>query len=86
MSNARLDLPEPDVLQRDEPAGDLRLLGEEPGRLVDRHREHVLHALVLPADLERVGVEARAAALLADHFDWRQEVHLQRLHAGALAV
>jgi len=40
-------VPEPDVVQRLDPAADLRDVGEELERLLDRHLEHVGDRLAL---------------------------------------
>ena len=73
---AEPDVVEPDVVQRLQPALDLRDVLEELERLLDRHLEHVGDRLALEADLERLAVVALAVALLARHVDVRQEVHL----------
>ena len=70
------DVVEPDVVQRLQPAPDLRDLGEELERLLDRHLEHVGDRLALEAHLERLAVVAPAVAGLARHVDVGQEVHL----------
>src|SRR3954463_15211758 len=49
---------EPDVVQRLQPAADLRDLREELERLLDRHLEHVGNRLSLEAHLERLAVVA----------------------------
>ena len=67
---------EPDVVQRLQPPADLRDVGEELERLLDRHLEHVGDRLALEADVERLAVVALAVALLARDVDVRQEVHL----------
>ena len=59
--------------------------GEELHRLVDVHRQHLAHGLAAQAHLQRLGVEARAAAALAGHAHVGQEGHLDLLHALALA-
>ncbi len=76
---------EPDVDQRLHLPGDRRLVREELERLFGRHVEHVGDALVLPRDVERVAVVARALADLAGHVDVGQEVHLDLDRAVALA-
>ncbi len=73
---AEPDVVEPDVVQRLQPALDLRDVLEELDRLLDRHVEHVRDRLALEAHLERLAVVALAVALLARHVDVRQEVHL----------
>ena len=82
---AELDVVEPDVVQRLQPPPDLRDLGEEAQRLLDRHLEHVGDRLPLEAHLERLAVVARALARLARHVDVGQEVHLDLDLAVALA-
>src|SRR5215210_4875670 len=67
---------EPDVVQRLDAALDLRDVGEELERLLDRHVEHVGDRLALEADVQRLAVVALAVALLARHVDVREEVHL----------
>ena len=49
-------------------------------------REHVADALAAHLHGERLGVEARAVADLADHLHVGQEAHLDRLHALAVAA
>ena len=76
---------EPDVVQRLQPPADLRDLGEEPQRLLDRHLEHVGDRLALEPHLERLAVVAAALAGLARDVDVGQEVHLDLDLAVALA-
>ena len=76
---------EPDVVQRLQPAADLRDLREERERLLDRHLEHVGDRLALEAHLERLAVVALALARLARDVDVGQEVHLDLDLAVALA-
>ena len=59
---------------------------EELGGLLDGHLEDVVDVLAAVADLERLVVEALAAAVVADDLDVRQELHRHRLHAGARAA
>jgi hypothetical protein len=80
-----LDVVEPHVVQGLEPAPELRDLGEEAQRLLDRHVEHVGDRLALEAHLEGLAVVALAAARLARHVDVRQEVHLDLDRPVALA-
>ena len=82
---AELHVVEPDVVQRLQPPADLRDLGEERERLLDRHREHVRDRLPLEAHLERLAVVARALAGLARDVDVREEVHLDLDRPVALA-
>ena len=70
------DVAEADVVERLQPAADLRDVLEELDGLLDRHVEHVGDRLALEADLERLAVVALAVALLARDVDVRQEVHL----------
>jgi hypothetical protein len=58
-------------VQRLQPAADLRDVGEELERLLDRHLEHVGDRLALEADVERLAVVALAVALLARDVDVR---------------
>src|SRR5438046_7165185 len=62
-----------------------RMRGEKIDRFVHAHRQHFADRFSLPAHGERFGVEARAAADLAGHFDVRQEAHLDFLDALAFA-
>ena len=73
---AEAHVVEADVVQRLQPARDLRDVREELERLLDRHLEHVGDRLALEADVERLAVVALAVALLARHVDVGQEVHL----------
>ena len=82
---AELDVVEPDVVQRLQPPPQLRDLGEEGERLLDRHLEHVGDRLALEAHLERLAVVALAVAGLARDVDVGQEVHLDLDRAVALA-
>ena len=82
---AELDVVEADVVQRLQPPPDLRDLGEERERLLDRHLEHVGDRLALEAHLERLAVVALALAGLAGDVDVGQEVHLDLDLAVALA-
>src|SRR3954447_23430865 len=67
---------EADIVQRLHPALDLRDVGEELERLLDRHVQHVGDRLALEADVERLAVVALAVALLARDVDVGEEVHL----------
>ena len=58
---------------------------EELHRVVDVHRQHVADALLAPQHRERLGVEAPAAAHVAQHLHVGQEAHLDGLHALAFA-
>ena len=73
---AEADVAEADVVERLQPAADLRDVLEELERLLDGHVEHVGDRLALEADVERLAVVALAVALLARHVDVGQEVHL----------
>src|SRR5262249_54701205 len=76
---------QPDVDQRLHLPRDRRLGREELERFLGRHLEHFGDVLVLPRDVERVAVVARALAHLARNVDVRQEVHLDLDGAVALA-
>src|SRR5439155_25817746 len=82
---AELDEVEADVVQRLQIPSQLRDLGEERERLLDRHRQDVRDRLALEADLERLAVVARALAGLAGDVDVGQEVHLDLDLAVSLA-
>ena len=82
---AELDVVEADVVQRLQAPAQLRDLGEELERLLDRHLEHVGDRLALEAHLERLLVVAVPVAGLARHVDVGQEVHLDLDRAVALA-
>ena len=58
---------------------------EEGQRVLDRHVEHLVDALALVVDLQRLAVVALALADVAGHVDVGQEVHLDLDHAVALA-
>ena len=60
--------------------------GEEFDRLVDAHREHFADVAAAIRDRQRLGIEALAAAGVAQHLDVRQEAHLDRLHALPFAA
>src|SRR5688572_18214944 len=60
--------------------------GEELHRLVDVHRQHFADRLAAQPHLQRLGVEARAAARLAQDAHVGQEGHLDLLHALAFAT
>src|SRR2546425_6970263 len=82
---AELDVVEPDVVQGLQATADLRDLGEEGQRLLDRHVEHIGDRLALEANLERLAVVARPLARLARDVDVGQEVHLDLDRPVALA-
>ena len=82
---AELDVVEADVVQRLQPPAQLRDLGEEGERLLDRHLEHVRDRLALEAHLQRLLVVAVPVAGLAGHVDVGQEVHLDLDRPVALA-
>src|SRR6185503_16237158 len=58
---------------------------EELDRLVDAHRQHFAHGLAAQPHLQRLGIEARAAATLAHHAHVGQEGHLDLFDALAFA-
>ena len=58
---------------------------EELHRLVNLHAQHFADALATPADGQGFGVEARAVAGFAQHFDVGQKAHADGAHARALA-
>src|SRR5690606_30188440 len=55
-------------------------------RLVDAHREHVADRFALERNGERLAVEARPAADVAQHLHVGQEAHLDALDALTLAT
>lgn len=78
---SQLQVAEANILQRHQTPRDLRQVAEEVGGLFDRHLKHVVHALVLEPDRERIGVKAGAVTFLANDFDGRKEVHFERRNA-----
>src|SRR5207247_9307774 len=82
---AELDVLEADIVQRLETAPQLRDLGEELQRFLDRHLEHVRDRLPLEPHLEGLAVVTRPLAGLARNVDVRQEVHLDLDLTVALA-
>ena len=83
---AKPEVAEADVLQRAQLVRDRREVLEQRQRLIDGEIEHVGDRLAAVPDLERLAVVAAALALLARHIDVRQEVHLDRDDAVALAA
>ncbi len=79
------DVGEPHVEQRLQAAGDGRYRAEEFQRFLHGHLEHLVDALALVGDLQRLAVVALALAHVAGHVDVGQEVHLDLDHALALA-
>src|SRR5262249_3493714 len=63
-----------------------RMRGEEGHRLVHAHREHFADRLLAPAHLQRLAVEALAAAGLAGDLHVRPAGHFDLLHALAFAA
>ena len=63
-----------------------RLAGEERDPFLHRHVQHIVDRLAPERHLERLGVEPRALARAACHFDVRHEIELCRDHAFALAL
>ncbi len=82
---AELDVAEADVEQRLELLLDLRDVLKQRQRLFDRRVEQVGDGLALVLHRQRLAVVARAAADVAEDVDVGQEVHLDALHAVALA-
>src|SRR4051812_4911712 len=95
----RRRLTEPHVAEADldegpHVPGDRGNGGEELGRLLDRHVEHLRDRLALEVHLERLAVVPRAVTHLAGDVDVREEVHLDldsavtgaRLAAAALDI
>src|SRR6185369_3350058 len=82
---AERDVAEADLDEDLEGPRDLRVVLEEQERLLGGHREHVGDALPLVADLERLGLEPVAAALLAGHGHGSQKLELDELRAAAAA-
>ena len=61
------------------------LRGKELHRLVDAQRQGLADALALEQNAQGLGIEAPAAAHVAQHLHVGQEAHLDALHALALA-
>ena len=80
-----VEVVEADVAERLELPGDVGGVGEELAGLADLHGEEFGDVLPLPAHLERVLREPRAAAHLARHPDVRQEIHVEAGRAVPLA-
>src|SRR4029079_11227665 len=70
------DVVESDVVQGLQAPVDLRDVGKELDRLLNRHLEHVCDRLPLEPHLERLAVVTTPVALLARDVDVGQEVHL----------
>src|SRR5690606_4494803 len=66
-------------------ARDRRHRFEQLERILDRHFQHVVDAVALVQDLQRLAVVALALADVAGHVHVRQEVHLDLDQAVALA-
>src|SRR5205085_2753240 len=79
------EVAEADGAERDEALEDGSLVDEELHRLVDGELQDVVDALVLVRHLHDLVVEALAAALVAQHLDVGEELHVDRDRAGALA-
>ena len=82
---AELHVAETDLDERRQPLADARLFREEPSGVRDRHVEHVADALSPVADGEHAALEPPPVARLAAHGHVGQELHVDRLPAGALA-
>ena len=82
---AELDVAQADVDQRLELARDRRHRLEQLQRVLDRHLQHVVDAVALVEDLQRLAVVALAVADVAGHVHVGQEVHLDLDQAVALA-
>src|ERR1044072_5320665 len=82
---SELDVAEPHVEQGLELLLDLRDVLKQRHRLLNRRVEEVGDGLALVLDRHRLAVVARATAHVAEHVHVRQEVHLDALHAVALA-
>ena len=78
-------IPQPHVVKRFQLAQDLRVVFEEPHRLLDGHVEHFADVLPLPDHFQRLPVIPFPAAHVAGHIQVRQEVHLDLFHAVPLA-
>ena len=59
--------------------------GEKANRFIDGELEDVVDVLAVDADVEHLGLESLAAALVAGHVDVGHEHHLDLEIAGALA-
>src|SRR5262249_61020746 len=74
---------ESDAFQRAEPFSPLVEAREQLEGLRDRQVEHLADGAALPADLEHLGLKARAVALCAGHVNIREELHLDAFEALA---
>src|SRR5512137_809082 len=83
---SELEVAEADLDEGIELPGDLGPAGEEEAGLGDAHRQDVVDRLAVPADLQDLLLEALALARVADEADVRQELHLDDLDPGALAL
>ncbi len=82
---AKLDVVEPDVVQRLEHRGDLGDVGEVLEGLLHVHVEHVADALALVTDVQSLAAEPLALADRAGDPDVGEEIHFQPVRAVALA-
>src|SRR5262245_3524094 len=80
-----LDVAEPDLAQRPEFIRNRRKILNECERLIDGEIENFGDRLAAILDFERLAVVPPSLALLASNVNIRQEVHLDRDHAVALA-
>ncbi len=83
---AELEIAEADLDERVELFRDLRPAGEEEAGLGDAQAEDLVDVLAVPADVEDLLLEPLALAGVADEADVREELHLDDLEPGALAV
>ena len=82
---SQTQISEPDVGQQAHRMMHAALGREEFQRVVDAHRERLADVLALEQDRQRFRIEASAAAYVAQDLHIGQEIHLDALHALALA-
>ena len=83
---AQGQIPQANIFEQLQGVADGGHGGKKVHRFVDLHFQHLANVFAAPAHRLRLGVEAAAVADLAQHFDVRQEVHLDGAHALAFAA
>ena len=82
----KLQITKPRIAQSFEPTRDLRERAKELDRFIDAQLQHLRDIFSPILNIERLAIEAAAAARFAANKCWRQKVHFQLDRASAFAA
>src|SRR5437764_14975957 len=83
---AEFEITQASIAQSFEPARDLRERAKELDRFIDAQFQHLRDIFSPILNIERLAIEAAAAARFAAHKRWRQKIHFQLDRASAFAA